>query len=57
MAESILETDKVDIIGLGRILLADPDWVNKTKDNKIEDIRQCISCNKTVLIIFKTVNF
>ena len=46
MAESILETDKVDITGLGRILLADPDWVNKTKDNKIEDIRQCISCNK-----------
>lgn len=46
MAESILEADKVDIIGLGRILLADPDWVNKTKDNKIENIRQCISCNK-----------
>lgn len=46
MAESILEADKADIIGLGRILLADPDWVNKVKENKFEDIRECISCNK-----------
>lgn len=46
MAESILEADKADIIGLGRILLADPDWVNKVKENKSEDIRECISCNK-----------
>ncbi|SCH00431.1 bilirubin reductase, long form [Romboutsia sp. 1001713B170207_170306_H8] len=46
MAESILESNKVDIIGLGRILLADPDWVNKVKDNKFEDIRECICCNK-----------
>lgn len=46
MAESILEADKADIIGLGRILLADPDWVNKVKENKFEDIRECICCNK-----------
>ena len=46
MAESILESNKADIIGLGRILLADPDWVNKVKDNKSEDIRECICCNK-----------
>ena len=46
MAESILEANKVDIIGLGRILLADPDWVNKIKDNKLDDIRECICCNK-----------
>lgn len=46
MAESILEADKLDMIGLGRILLADPDWVNKVKENKLEDIRECICCNK-----------
>ena len=46
MAESILEANKVDIIGLGRILLADPDWVNKVKENRLEDIRECICCNK-----------
>ena len=46
MAESILESNKADIIGLGRILLADPDWINKVKDNKSEDIRECICCNK-----------
>ncbi|MGL5347262.1 MAG: bilirubin reductase, long form, partial [Peptostreptococcaceae bacterium] len=46
MAESILQGNKADIIGLGRILLADPDWVNKTMENRFEDIRECISCNK-----------
>ena len=46
MAESILEANKVDIIGLGRILLADADWVKKVEEDKIDDIRECICCNK-----------
>ncbi|HAT4106550.1 bilirubin reductase, long form [Clostridium perfringens] len=46
MAESILESDKADIIGIGRILLADADWVNKIIENRQEDIRECICCNK-----------
>lgn len=46
MAESILQGNKADIIGIGRILLADLDWVNKTMENRFEDIRECISCNK-----------
>lgn len=46
MAERILESNKADIIGLGRPLLADPDWVNKTASGNACDIRRCISCNK-----------
>ncbi len=46
MAERILESNKADIIGLGRPLLADPDWVNKTASGNVCDIRRCISCNK-----------
>ncbi|WP_300350409.1 bilirubin reductase, long form [Clostridium sp.] len=46
MAEGILESNKADIIGLGRILLADPDWVNKVMENRKKDIRECICCNK-----------
>lgn len=46
MAERILESNKADIVGLGRPLLADPDWVNKTASGNACDIRRCISCNK-----------
>lgn len=33
------------MVGLGRPLLADPDYVNKLKENRPEEIRRCISCN------------
>lgn len=33
------------MVGLGRPLLADPDYVNKLRDKGPEDIRRCISCN------------
>ena len=46
MAEGVLESGKADMIGLGRPLLADPDWINKTAAGKSADIRRCISCNR-----------
>ena len=45
VAEDILERGDADLIGMGRGLIADPEWVNKVKYGKEEDIRQCISCN------------
>lgn len=44
--EAILTSGKADIIGLGRSLLTDPDYVNKLIVNVPEDIRLCIMCNK-----------
>ncbi len=46
MAEGVVQSGKVDIIGLGRALLADPDWTNKAAADKACDIRRCISCNE-----------
>ena len=46
MAEQILASGKADMIGIGRGLLADPDWTNKALAHKSCDIRQCICCNK-----------
>ena len=46
MAERIVESEKADIIGLGRPLLCDPDWPNKAQSGCACDIRRCISCNK-----------
>lgn len=46
MAEGILNNGKADMIGIGRALLADPDWANKAALDKAADIVRCISCNE-----------
>ena len=45
VAEDILARGDADLIGMGRGLIADPDWVNKVDFGDICDIRKCISCN------------
>lgn len=45
IAEDILERGDADLIGIGRGLIADPDWCNKAKYGDVCDIRKCISCN------------
>lgn len=42
LAERVLQEDKADFIILGRALLADPDWPNKVKEGRLEDIRPCV---------------
>jgi len=44
-AEQILADSKADFIGLGRGLLADPEWANKAREGRQDFIRKCISCN------------
>jgi 2,4-dienoyl-CoA reductase-like NADH-dependent reductase (Old Yellow Enzyme family) len=43
-AENLLEKGITDLIGLGRPLRADPDWVRKAKDPD-QKIIHCINCN------------
>lgn len=45
VAEDILARGDADIIGMGRGLIADPEWVNKVQFGDVRDIRKCISCN------------
>ena len=46
LAEKTLEEGKAaDMINLGRGLLADPDWGNKLKEGRPEDVRPCIGCH------------
>ena len=42
LAEEVLQQGKADFIALGRALLADPDWPNKVKEKRVEDICPCI---------------
>lgn len=45
VAEKILADGDADIIGMGRGLIADPEWVNKVEAGKLDCLRKCISCN------------
>ncbi len=45
LAEKVLAEGKGDFIGLGRPLWADPEWPNKAKAGREEDIIPCIRCN------------
>jgi 2,4-dienoyl-CoA reductase-like NADH-dependent reductase (Old Yellow Enzyme family)/thioredoxin reductase len=52
MAETILQEGKADLICMGRALIADPYLPLKTLQNRIEEIRPCISCNRCIESIF-----
>ena len=45
VAEKILADGDADIIGMGRGLIADPEWVSKVEAGKLDCLRKCISCN------------
>ncbi|WP_235899516.1 NADH:flavin oxidoreductase [Suipraeoptans intestinalis] len=45
VAEDILARGDADFIGLGRGLIADPEWCNKIKYGRTQQLRKCISCN------------
>jgi 2,4-dienoyl-CoA reductase-like NADH-dependent reductase (Old Yellow Enzyme family)/thioredoxin reductase len=44
LAEMVLAEGKADFIGLGRPTLADPQWANKVREGRPEDIVPCIRC-------------
>lgn len=45
-AEAILESDKADMVVMGRAQLADPEFCNKAFEGKAEDIVRCVGCNQ-----------
>jgi 2,4-dienoyl-CoA reductase-like NADH-dependent reductase (Old Yellow Enzyme family) len=46
-AEHILEQHESDGITLVRALIADPEWVNKARDGRAEEIRRCTGINQS----------
>ena len=45
-AEQLLAQDKVDMVVMGRAQLADPQFVQKAKEGRIQDIVHCVGCNQ-----------
>ena len=44
-AEQLVATGAVDIVGIARGLLADPDWPNKVRRGEVDRIVKCDYCN------------
>ena len=44
-AEKVLAAGEIDGITVGRQFLADPEWLNKAREGREEDIRPCIACH------------
>ncbi len=45
----ILEEGEADIVSMARPMLADPDFINKVKQNEAERVNTCIACNQACL--------
>jgi 2,4-dienoyl-CoA reductase (NADPH2) len=49
LAERILEQDQADLIGLARMILADPDWVRRAREGREGEIIECrVGCDVCV---------
>jgi 2,4-dienoyl-CoA reductase (NADPH2) len=42
--EQILREGKADLIGINRRFFADPNWANKVREGRLEDIQPCTHC-------------
>jgi 2,4-dienoyl-CoA reductase-like NADH-dependent reductase (Old Yellow Enzyme family)/thioredoxin reductase len=45
-AEEILESNKSDMVVIGRAQLADPEFCNKAMEGKVDSIVKCVACNQ-----------
>ncbi|WP_318504058.1 FAD-dependent oxidoreductase [Bacillus sp. T3] len=42
--ENILSEGRADFVAIGRGLIAEPEWVNKAMEGRVDEIRKCINC-------------
>ena len=56
-ADEMIREKKVDLIALGRSLIADPNWSEKAAKGDFQNIRKCISCNQGCADRIEQINF
>ncbi|CAN7330197.1 FAD-dependent oxidoreductase [Knoellia sp. LjRoot47] len=49
VAEGILGAGDADLVSLARPFLADPEWVRKAAESRVDEINTCIACNQACL--------
>jgi 2,4-dienoyl-CoA reductase-like NADH-dependent reductase (Old Yellow Enzyme family) len=48
LAEQVIEQGQADMVSLCRPLIADPEWPNKVRDGRSDEINRCIRCNTCI---------
>lgn len=46
LADKLIQEGKIDMIAVGRGQLVDPEWCNKAKEGRDDEIRRCIGCTQ-----------
>ncbi len=46
VADEVIENGDADLVAFGRQALADPDFLNKAKGGRFDEIRKCLACNQ-----------
>lgn len=46
MAEAVLRSGKADVIAMGRASLTDPEFPNKVREGRIDEIVTCVGCSQ-----------
>ncbi|MDL2219742.1 FAD-dependent oxidoreductase [Ruminococcaceae bacterium OttesenSCG-928-O06] len=49
VAEMAIADGRIDMMGMGRPLLADPNFAHKVQNGKLDEVRPCISCHQGCL--------
>jgi 2,4-dienoyl-CoA reductase-like NADH-dependent reductase (Old Yellow Enzyme family) len=52
-ARQAVEKGMIDLVSLSRPLLADPEWPNKTREGRGNEIRRCRRCNQCLAGLWK----
>lgn len=45
-AEKVLEDGVADFVAIGRAILTDPEFPNKAKEGRVDEIRKCVGCHQ-----------
>ena len=48
VAEELVAGGKVDLVGMTRAMIADPEMPRKARDGRLDEIRKCIGCNTCI---------
>lgn len=46
LADELIKSGKIDMVAVGRGQLVDPEWCNKAKEGRVDEIRKCIGCTQ-----------
>ncbi|GAA0935533.1 FAD-dependent oxidoreductase [Pseudonocardia zijingensis] len=50
-AAAVVASGDADLVLLGRALIAEPDWPDKVREGRLDELRPCIACNACVDLV------